>query len=367
MSTGKTLGLRLDTHSVERSLNASPGTDPRWGAEGPQVGIEYRMNHVGCPSGEDTKKRLYAKMCENGVVMYYCHNCGKSLVTRNKSTYSNYRASKEYSPEDDSVDEADRSKPGDWERSGFAHIYEKAWGADPDIAPKGMWGVGTTEKILTKYGVKGWWWERPEYSAGIGLHKHFGGCLADGSTSWTLPDGREATVLRMFFPVFHPDAVGGLRMLSVKQVACLYDRSTYGDDHPKIPLPDGQWKWKHFVYNADGRISPIVDNPGQKVCVLVEDRISSLSIQGATDERVTSVCLNGTHIRDEHVFVLANNPAYDRFIVWLDNDSDPVRAKAVRITQQLRMYGRETSYMYAAVDPKTATNEYVRSTVLGEP
>ena len=359
MGAAGKLGRRLDKDSINLSLNAPDAVEPKWAEGGAQVGVEYRMNHVGCAAGEDTKKRLYMKLSESGVVMYYCHNCGKSFVTRNKSTYNNYRAEKLYLVEDDSTCEG-TSEPGDWERNGFSRMYEKAWRGDPDLAPNGTWGVGTTEKILEKYKVRGWWWESREQSQLNGDHEHFGGCLPDGSNRWDLSDGKEATVLRMYFPVFEPDALGGLRMLSVKQVACPYNAQR-GSEVSKIPLPDGQWKWKHFVYNKDSRrLSPIVDNPGHSVCVLVEDRISSLSIQGATNETVTSVCLNGTNIRDEHVFALATNPAYKKFVVWLDNDSDAVVSKALSIANQLRMYGADATWCNSGHDPKEATNDYVR-------
>lgn len=40
------------------------------------VGTQIHINHVGCPSGEDRKKRLYIKRTDTGVVAF-CHHCGE--------------------------------------------------------------------------------------------------------------------------------------------------------------------------------------------------------------------------------------------------------------------------------------------------
>ena len=61
------MGLRIDKDSLNLSLNAPDAVEPKWADGGAQVGVEYRMNHVGCPAGEDTKKRLYMKLSESGV------------------------------------------------------------------------------------------------------------------------------------------------------------------------------------------------------------------------------------------------------------------------------------------------------------
>lgn len=42
---------------------------------------EVKINHLNCPSGTDTKERLYAKQTLDGVVMY-CHHCGSKGFLR---------------------------------------------------------------------------------------------------------------------------------------------------------------------------------------------------------------------------------------------------------------------------------------------
>jgi len=47
-------------------------------ANAPSVmGQQVHVNHVGCPSGEDTKRRLYIKRTHKGVVAY-CHHCAEA-------------------------------------------------------------------------------------------------------------------------------------------------------------------------------------------------------------------------------------------------------------------------------------------------
>jgi hypothetical protein len=44
---------------------------------------EYRFNHEGCPAGEDTRGRLYAKITEDRkLLLLHCFNCGKSGAVR---------------------------------------------------------------------------------------------------------------------------------------------------------------------------------------------------------------------------------------------------------------------------------------------
>lgn len=41
-----------------------------------EVGEQIHINHEGCSAGQDTKKRLYIKRIDNGILAF-CHHCGK--------------------------------------------------------------------------------------------------------------------------------------------------------------------------------------------------------------------------------------------------------------------------------------------------
>lgn len=45
-----------------------------------EVGKQIHVNHDGCPSGTDTKKRLYIKRATANSYIYYCHHCQDSGV-----------------------------------------------------------------------------------------------------------------------------------------------------------------------------------------------------------------------------------------------------------------------------------------------
>ncbi len=47
------------------------------------IGDQIHINHEGCDSGEDTKKRLYLKRVENGILAF-CHHCSEKGFVREK-------------------------------------------------------------------------------------------------------------------------------------------------------------------------------------------------------------------------------------------------------------------------------------------
>ena len=48
------------------------------------IGQQTHVNHVGCEAGEDTKRRLYVKRTDKGLVAY-CHHCNQSGFTRDNT------------------------------------------------------------------------------------------------------------------------------------------------------------------------------------------------------------------------------------------------------------------------------------------
>lgn len=54
-------------------------------------GQQGKYNHVDCPAGVDTKRRLYVKNVD-GAYLWHCHNCGDSGYYRPKETISRIKA-----------------------------------------------------------------------------------------------------------------------------------------------------------------------------------------------------------------------------------------------------------------------------------
>ena len=48
------------------------------------IGKQININHVGCEAGEDTKRRLYIKRAETGIVAY-CHHCNQKGFAKDGS------------------------------------------------------------------------------------------------------------------------------------------------------------------------------------------------------------------------------------------------------------------------------------------
>lgn len=60
----------IRAHVLAYETGAGRGINP---------GDTVRLNHVGCPAGEDTRERLYLTHrveASTGVILAYCHNCG---------------------------------------------------------------------------------------------------------------------------------------------------------------------------------------------------------------------------------------------------------------------------------------------------
>jgi hypothetical protein len=51
----------------------------------PETEGSVYLDHVGCPSGEDRKHRLFVTRTSEGKVLWYCHHCGGRGVTSGKS------------------------------------------------------------------------------------------------------------------------------------------------------------------------------------------------------------------------------------------------------------------------------------------
>lgn len=52
------------------------------------VGEQIHVNHVDCPAGTDTKRRLYIRRADASMWLLHCHHCGDSGVFRSKEPRS---------------------------------------------------------------------------------------------------------------------------------------------------------------------------------------------------------------------------------------------------------------------------------------
>ena len=95
---------------------------------------------------------------------------------------------------------------------------------------------------------------------------------------------------------------------------------------------------------------------GSSVCVLVEDWLSTIRL---ADLGYSAVCLLGTSCSKAGYWELVNTD-YQTFVVWLDNDSELVRAKARSIQGTLLALGKEAILYTGREEPKLLLPEQLK-------
>lgn len=270
------------------------------------IGTQLRFNHSDCPSGADTKQRLYVKAVDTGWVCY-CHHCGNHGFLRT----TKYRVLtggldypsdgiREYTPK--SIPSMYRSglirKPADFPAAQLLWLYS--------------YGFTDTDIVRNEIGV-----------------------ADDGSIVIVKDD------------------------LTFENVA-YYVRRKYSDDFSKGPKAIlYKEKAKRFVwYNA----APVTAASTSSV-VLVEDPISAMKIR-KTGANVIS--LMGTHLTDDHKLFLTHG-LFDRIMIMLDPDIAGKKA-ALKIKKQLQSIAEEVTIFEDPLgfQPKEADSDYIRKALIGE-
>lgn len=96
---------------------------------------QVNINHINCPAGRDTKKRLYVRK-RDGSLLFYCHHCGKGASKHGKKRYIRDRQPTQVT--------WDLRLPYDLTRKDM-HVVAHAW----------LYKYGITDEELRLYGI-GW-------------------------------------------------------------------------------------------------------------------------------------------------------------------------------------------------------------------
>jgi len=271
-----------------------------------QVGMAIdqtqNLSHEECDGGiEDRKARLYITRTASGWVAY-CHNCGKRGFLRT----------------------SDPRPITKWQDTcGGGAVYDKTHARSiyvsyhmdgyefRDLTRNKM---PVTEAPCTAHTI-GWFYNyfKPE----DGFREP---CeIADSyGVKYTVAFPSNGISARLLFPVWDVNAPEDALP------AALAERTLEADN-----------KWK--LTTIDGGPMPVcIDNlhNNEHTVVIVEDRVSSIRL---SELGYASVCLHGTNLSDSTLFALASGP-WERYIVWLDNDSSLVKDKACDYARRLRMY-----------------------------
>ena len=240
-----------------------------------EVGIEYRLDHVGCGAGVDRKKRLYVR-CDGDIVKAYCHNCGNGTqfsLDYNSRVREAYRVSSTNSPEPVDTTRPPAIEPivhGNYEAGAYLSQYlGKDWLA-----------------LARLYGIQ---W----------CNKHYG--------------------------ITYPLPCGGFQVRSLSKLKHTPKYVTY--------------KKKETTEAILKPVATIVTSFGAAdALVITEDYLSAVCVTESLNNKAMGVPLFGAHVSTRSLFKLLKLQRDNvKVVVWLDNDNNTIINKSVDITSALHI------------------------------
>jgi len=301
-------------HQLSESLGISPGT-------------QGNFNHLGCPAGEDTKKRLYGRITEDGTkLLAYCHHCGckgvKAFSRLYRPALSQSAIDLVYSGIGESTPLGDTSPDNKrWEF--WSRVWERA--------------TPYTDKLPDDFLTT------------------FPGRFFQDQKDFTKLEFRNFYDMRLY-------SVGSEIVL----IPRFGEQGLLGIDSRQTSLsPDkDRPKWRRVLATtSDGKEIAgklvIYNYSGSKIGVVVEDPISAMRVDIAGYAGIALTC---SVMSSEDAFKLSL--LFDQIIIWLDNDSPAVIAHATASASKLMMYGVEVNIVNGMDDPKRHTTEEIAQTVI---
>lgn len=263
-----------------------------------------RVNHTGCPAGEDLRRRLYlTRKPDLKTILAYCHNCQEAGVAR----------------------EQDKLIFG-----GAVTVREKRQETElPDCDPVHFSKAAMA--WLAQYGIKPPDWE----SLNFGFEPDQGRLVMPVWGDIRLPYGSERYTAKEIL---------GYQSRRLGQ----YDAS------PKYLTAkfSGTTELETTILNEDATRT-------HSCVVLVEDLVSAIKVSKVA--RLT-VPMYGCHVRSERILELSRELPV---IVWLDNDNPTVMKQASRIHHLVRAFGMESHLITDKQDPKKYTTYQIDAVLKG--
>lgn len=261
---------------------------------------QRHFNHIDCPAGTDTKRRLYIKRVEDGYI-YFCHHC---------------------------------SKRGHVLKAGLRYLSAKrglsTTGGAGGSASRGTKAAGISYPPDCEYTFTNWprdarAWVR-QYGISREEVKRYG--LAYDITS-----------RRVILPISH------VRGLSVIQSRKIFS----DDDRPKyITRRDPALRDYNPFNGADS-----------SVCVLCEDILSAIKIARHAD----AYPLLSTNLQEVGLTTIIGR-GYKKIFIWLDDDNRYVKRAQVVLKSILEMFVPEVVIIHTkGRDPKDHTDEEIKCVI----
>jgi hypothetical protein len=271
-------------------------------------GSQLKVNHEDCPAGEDTRRRLYLKITDDGkMLLAHCFNCGLSGGYKLASgTASCATTSLEVAPED---------------RTG-----EPTW--------------VMTEYLFNKMEPC---YENGRMAAWPNMFFH------DCQKQWKAVDAFGVKYDDYTKQVYIPRYIDGkLKGLDIRTIGL----ASIGSAQPP--------KWSRLLApDFTGPLTLVYNTTGSRTGVICEDPISAMKIALSG---YAGIAICGTRVPSTPEMVRFKL-LYDKVVVWLDNDKANVCKTARDIYDTLGLYSIPRSIEVAEVDPKLSDVSEIRDTV----
>lgn len=272
-------------------------------------GQQIRTNHLYCPAGEDSRRRLYITRLESKgrVCLGYCHNCGNSYYSKSEYQYY-YRANKGSThPDEDKKELKKRINL-------MAHEY---------------------------------------HTEGITIFDLKARDLLDSAASWAKAEYlRRADVKymenyhRFFIPIYSN---------TTSSLVGWQTRSPFPDQVPKYILYKPEVQAPFQPYFPPGWTS---DTP----VVITEDQISAAAV---TLAGYVGVCMFGTNSSLPLIHSLHEWAKSSRYwVVWFDNDNYIVREHANTVKETLTLLGAyHVAHVKDTQEPKHKSVDEIKRSI----
>lgn len=267
-------------------------------------GDERNFNHIHCPAGTDTKRRLYIKRVSHGY-LFYCHHCG--LRGRYRERFSAIKS---------------LAKTGGLSKRPTGCSITAVHGASGPTKSKRYCIPEGASKRLSDWPVE--------------------------ARKWVLQYGITKEEVELYGICYAPTAR--------RVVLPLYDGSDLASYQTRR-IYVGDEKPKYITYRNYDCIGYFANRGARNnICVLVEDYLSAVKVSRQAD----CYYLQGTTISTAMACWILRQ-GYKQAFVWLDDDNRTVKKNQIVLKNTLDLFIPKVEIVHTSgVDPKAHTDEEIK-------
>ena len=278
---------------------------------------QYRFNHTDCPAGSDHRQRLYIKIPEDQpwTRVAYCHNCGLSGFTSLRKSSLEYKQAKR------------RSRVLRGEAGNRQDYFQVSNTLDTAIQKAKSRLTDLTRHNATLDSVP------PEVRVHLNRRK----VSRDIYQRYLLD--YDSSLDRIIIPYFEYNTTN---LLSVQfksplpqTVPKFFTESNPAFEYKTDVVSRQSIANTHHELNNTAPKLELVSPREKSTLVIVEDYFSAIRI-AESDDTLHALPLAGVHYDTMQLAQIMQRELYKKVIVWLDNDSAVVIAKARSLVTDLQ-------------------------------